>query len=292
MIKQSKRGPLCMVLAAFCWSLGGLCFAFIPWNALSIIGIRALLAAAVFAVYRRSLKVNLTKGNIMAAFFLSATTTLFVLANQFTTAAAAVMLQFTAPIFILIMQFVFYKKKPKPSELIAVIVTVLGMMLFFAGELEEGHLLGNVLAIISGFTFACIFVCNKRPDTNPEQSVMLGFLANAIIFTPFAFFDATILPIYVDVIPWLFIALMGVIQVGLAYVFFTIGIKQTPALLASLIVALEPVLNPIWVAVFTPERPGRYALFGGIVIVITVAVYNMWEARQSTANDKIKNNTN
>jgi len=250
---------------------------------MSIIGLRALLAAAVFAIYRKSIKVKLTKGNIMAALFLSATTMLFVFANQLTTAAAAVMLQFTAPIFILLIQFIFYKKKPRPSEALAVLVTIAGMVLFFADELDAGHMLGNALAIISGLTFACVFVCNQRPDTQPEQSVMLGFLINAILWTPFAFFDTNITT---DIVPWIFIAIMGIVQVGMAYVFFTIGIKRTPALLACLIVALEPVLNPIWVAMFTPERPGRYAIFGGAIIVITVVAFNMWEARKSA--DKLK----
>jgi len=268
-----------MAIASICWSLGGLCFQFIPWNAMSIIGLRALLAAAVFAVYRRSIKVKLTKGNIMAALFLSATTMLFVFANQLTTAAAAVMLQFTAPIFILLIQFIFYKKKPRPSEALAVLVTVAGMVLFFADDLDAGHMLGNILAIISGLTFACVFVCNQRSDTQPEQSVMLGFLINAVLWTPFAFFDTNITA---EIVPWIFIVIMGVVQVGMAYVFFTIGIKRTPALLACLIVALEPVLNPIWVAMFTPERPGRYAIWGGVIIVITVVAFNMWEARRDT----------
>jgi len=152
------------------------------------------------------------------------------------------------------------------------------MLLFFADELHDGHLLGNILAIISGLTFACVFVCNRREDTQPEQSVMLGFLINAILWTPFAFFDSNI---SAELVPWVFIVLMGVVQVGLAYVFFTVGIKRTPALLAILIVALEPVLNPIWVAMFTPERPGRFAFLGGIVIVVTIVAFNMWEARRN-----------
>ena len=280
MIGQSNKGPLCMAAAAICWSLGGLFFQFIPWNALSIIGLRALFAAIVFAIFRKSVKLKLTKGNILAAMFLSATTMLFVFANQLTTAAAAVMLQFTSPIFILLIQFAFYKKKPRISEILAVIMAILGMLLFFADELDEGHLLGNILAIISGLTFACIFVCNQRKDTQPEQSVMLGFLINAVLWTPFALFDSNITA---AIVPWVFIIAMGAVQVGLAYVFFTIGIKHTPALLASLIVALEPVLNPIWVAMFTPERPGRFAILGGIVIVTTVVAYNMWVAKTRTS---------
>jgi len=267
-----------MVAAAICWSIGGLCFQFIPWNALSIVGLRALLAALVFAIFRKGFKVTLSKGNIMAALFLSATTMLFVFSNQLTTAAAAVMLQFTSPIFVLLLQFILYKKKPRFSEIAAVVVTICAMALFFADELSEGHMLGNILAIISGFTFACVFVCNQRPDTQPEQSIMLGFLINAVLWTPFAFFDANITA---DIVPWIFIVIMGVVQVGLAYMFFTAAIKRTPALLACLIVALEPVLNPIWVGLFTPQRPGRFAIIGGAIIVITVVIYNISEARRA-----------
>jgi len=277
MTNADRKGPLCMAGASICWSFGGLCLKFVQhWNAMSIIGLRALFAAIVFAIFRKGLKVRFTKGNVLAAIFLASTTVLFVFANQLTTAAAAVLLQFTAPVFILFIEFIFYRKKPRLSEAMAVTFTILGIMLFFADQLDAGHLLGNVLAIISGLTFAFVFVCNKRPDTEPEQSVMLGFLINTVVWTPFAFFDPNITA---DLVPWGFVILMGTIQVGLAYVFFSIGIKRTSALLACLIVAIEPVLNPVWVALATPERPGRYALVGGIVIILTIVGYNVWVAR-------------
>jgi len=278
MTKHEHKGALAMVAASICWSIGGLCFKFIPWSAMSIIGLRALLAAAVYAIFRKSLKVKLTRGNVLAAIFISATTVLFVFANQMTTAAAAVMLQFTSPIFVLLIHFIIYKQKPKPSEALAVTITILGMLLFFADRLDPGQMTGNILALISGVTFALVFVCNSRPDTDPQQSVMLGFLINAAVWTPFAFFDPGIAA---DIVPWAFIVLMGTVQVGLAYVFFTIGIKRTPALLASLIVALEPVLNPVWVALFHTERPGKYAIAGGVVIILAVVGYNIWVARKS-----------
>jgi len=277
MNNSEYKGPLCMVGAAICWSIGGLCFKFIPWNALSIVGFRALLAAVVYAIFRKGVKVKLTRGNVLAALFISCTTVLFVFANQLTTAAAAVMLQFTAPVFILIINFLFYKKKPQLSEAVAVAVTILGMFLFFAGDLGTGRTLGNIIATFSGLTFACVFVLNKRPDTQPEQSVMLGFLINAIVWTPFALFDPNITA---DIVPWAFVTLMGVVQVGLAYVFFTAGIKRTSALLAMLIAALEPVLNPIWVALFYPEIPGPYAIAGGTVIIVTIVIYNLWVAKR------------
>ena len=262
-----------MAIASTLWSLGGLCLKFIPWNATSVIGIRALLAAAVFAIYRNGIKVRLTKGNILAAIFLSVTTVLFVFANRLTTAAAAVLLQFTAPVFILFIEFILYHKKPRVSEALAVALTILGVILFFADQLDAGHLWGNVLALISGLTFAFVFVYNKRPDTDPEHSVMLGFMINAVIWTPFAFFDSSITA---DIVSWGFVLLMGTVQVGLAYVFFSISIKRTSALLACLMVAIEPVLSPVWVALATPERPGRFTVAGGVVIVATIVSYNLW----------------
>ena len=276
MLTTDRKGPLCMVAASLCWSLGGLCIRFIPWSAMSIIGMRALLAAIVFAVYRKSIKLKLSKGNVMAGVCLSATTVLYVFANQLTTAAAAILLQFTSPVFILLIHLFFYKKRPKLSEIIAVSVTIIGMLLFFADGLDAGNILGNLLAICSGLSFAGVFVCNKRPDTDPGQSVMLGFLINAAIWMPFAFFDKAITA---DPVAWSFIVLTGVVQVGLAYIFFSVGIKRTSALLACLTTALEPVLNPIWVALATPERPGRYAILGGAVIMLAIVGYNLWLER-------------
>ena len=265
-----------MVAASICWSLGGVCIKFIPWSAMSIISMRAALAAVVFAIYRRSVKVQLTKGNVMAAVCLASTTILFVFANRLTTAAAAIVLQFSSPVFILFINYIFYRKRPRLSELLAVFVTTAGIVLFFADQLDAGHLLGNILAIASGLSFAGVLVCNKRPDTDPQQSVMLGFFINAVIWLPFVFLDSSITA---DAAACGLILVLGVVQVGLAYVFFTVGIKHTQPLPACLITALEPVLSPIWVALATDEMPGRFALIGGVIILCSIIAYNAWEAR-------------
>ena len=264
-----------MIAASICWSFGGICIKFIPWGAMSIIGLRAALAAAVFVIYRKSAKIELTFGNILAALCLSATTVLFVFANKLTSAAAAILLQFSAPVFIILIQLVFYKKKPKLGEAAAVAAAILGMALFFADKLGGGGLIGNILAIASGVSFAGVFVCNKRHDTEPKQALLLGFFINAAIGLPFVFFEAT-----ADLAAWAAALFLGIVQVGLAYVFFSVGIKKTSALLACLITALEPVLNPLWVALATGEMPGPFAAVGGAVIVGTVIVYNMREAKK------------
>jgi len=269
--KINRLGPIYMLAASICWSFGGICIKFIPWGAMSIIGLRAFLAAIVFIIWKRSVKINFTKGNILAALCLSATTVLFVFANKLTSAAAAILLQFTAPVFIILIHLVFYRRKPKLSEAVAVSVTILGMLLFFADSLDSGGITGNILAVASGLCFAGVFVCNKRPDTNPEQALLLGFLINSIIGLPFVFFEVTAEPV-----AWIAVIFLGIVQVGLAYVFFSAGIKKTSALTACLITAIEPVLNPVWVALATGEIPGMFAITGGAVIILTVISYNIW----------------
>ena len=272
-----RSGPIFFVLASICWSFGGLFIKFIPWGAMSIIGIRAFLAAIVFVIYRRSFKIELTPGNIMTAVCLSATTVMYVFANKLTTAAAAILLQFTAPIFIILIYLIFYKKKPTVSAVIAVLFTIFGMTLFFADNLNAGALWGNIMAVVSGLSMAGVYVCNKREDTNPENALFLGFLINTCIGVPFAFFEVT-----ADISAWVAVIFLGVIQVGFAYIFFSKGIKKTPALLACLISTIEPVLNPIWVMLagifgLLPELeiPGLFALIGGIIIILTVVAYNI-----------------
>ncbi len=249
---------------------------FIPWGAMSIVGLRALLAAVVFALYRKSIKVKLTRGNILAALCLSSTTILFVFSNKMTTAAAAILLQFTAPVFIILIHLIFYKQKPRLAQLFALMATVAGMVLFFFGRLEGGYWMGNVLAVLSGVSFAGVFVCNRREDTQPEQALFLGFVINACLALPFAFFEVT-----VDMGAWAAVIVLGIVQVGLAYVFFSVGIRHTHALSACFITALEPVLNPVWVALFYGERPSGYAIAGGVIIILAVLTYNVWEARNT-----------
>ena len=269
-----------MIAASVCWSLGGLLIRFVPeaWGGMSIVGVRAFLAAIVFIIWRRDVKVKLTKGNILGAVCLSANTALFVFANLLTTAAAAILLQFSAPVFIILIHFVFYQIKPKLSEVLAAAITILGMLLFFVDRLETGGALGNVLAIIAGLAFAGVFVCNKRPDAQPEQSLLLSFYISSVIGLPFVFLHVT-----ADLVGWGSVVVLGIVQVGLAYVFFSQGIKKTSALLACLITALEPILNPLWVGLVTGEIPGRFSIAGGIIIVLTVVIYNIWSARD---NDK------
>ena len=262
-----------------CWSFGGVFIKFIPWGAMSIVGLRAVFAALVFVVFRKSFRVNLTLGNIITALCLSATTLLYVFANKMTTAAAAILLQFTAPVFIVLIYLVFYRKKPSLGSVLAILLTLAGMWLFLMDGFGAGGFVGNVLAIISGLTMAGVYVGNKRADTNPQDALFLGFLINSFIGLIFAVTEVT-----ADFSSWIIVILLGVVQVGLAYVFFSKAIKSVSALLACLISTVEPLLNPLWVMLAgfaglldVTEIPGLFALVGGAIIICSVVGYSIWE---------------
>jgi drug/metabolite transporter (DMT)-like permease len=265
-----------IVCTAILWSFAGLLIKLVPWDAMTIVGLRSAFAALVMVIYMRRPHITFSLPVIMGALSMSGTTVLFVFANKLTTAANAIVLQYSAPIFVLIISMIFFKKRPKPLDLIAVFVVFVGMALFFFDHLRADAMLGNILACLSGVTFAGVFLMNKSPKAKPEESVLLGHIINTAIGMPFVIMNVTFEPA-----AWGAIALLGIFQLGLAYVLFTIGIKLTPPISASLIATLEPLLNPIWVLLLTGEEPGVWALIGGVIVIITVVIYNIADAKQN-----------
>ncbi len=275
-MRSNVKGPLLIACTAILWSFGGLLIKLVPWDAMTIVGIRSVFAALVMIIYMRRLHITFSLPVIMGALSMSGTTVLFVFANKLTTAANAIVLQYTAPIFVVVISIIFFGKRPKPLDLAAVFAVFIGMALFFLDQLHADAMLGNILACLSGITFAGVFLMNKSPNAKPEEAVLLGHLINAAIGIPFAAESVTFEPA-----AWGAIALLGIFQFGLAYVLFSIGIKLTQPISASLIATLEPLLNPIWVLLLTGEAPGVWALIGGVIVIVTVAIYNIQDSKRS-----------
>lgn len=275
-MRGNAKGPLLIVCTAVLWSFGGLLIKLVPWDAMTIVGVRSAFAALVMVVYMRRPHITFSLPVIMGALSMSATTVLFVFANKLTTAANAIVLQYSAPIFVVIISILFFRKRPRPLDLVSVFVVFIGMALFFFDQLRADAMLGNILACLSGLTFAGVFLMNRSPNAKPEESVLLGHIINAAVGAPFAVMNVTF-----DLSAWGAIALLGIFQLGVAYVLFSVGIKHTPPISASLIATLEPLLNPIWVLLMTGEQPGVWALIGGAVVIITVVIYNVADAKQN-----------
>lgn len=277
-MKDGAKGPLLIAATAILWSFGGLLIKLISWNAMTINGMRAIFAAAILMAYMRKPRITFSLPVILGGVCMAATTILFVFANKLTTSANAIVLQYTAPIFLIILTPLVLKTRLKALDIAAVLATFAGIALFFLDQLKGSALLGNLLAVASGLTFAGLFLSNKLPGARPAEALLLGHLINIAAGLPFIFTSITFEPT-----AWLAIVLLGVFQLGLAYVLFSIGVKTTPPITASLIAALEPLLNPIWVFLLggSHEKPGVWALAGGAIVLVAVVAYNVLTFRMS-----------
>jgi drug/metabolite transporter (DMT)-like permease len=270
------KGPLLIAASAIMWSSAGVLIKLVPWNAMSIVGLRSLFAAAVLLIYMRRPRISFTKPVILGGLSLSATMVLFVFANKLTTAANAIVLQYTSPIFVILLSPLLLKSRSKALDIATVGVVFAGVALFFFGQMRTDAVLGSILGVLSGFTCAMAFIAYRMPGAKPVESMLLAFLVNIFAGAPFVAIGVTF-----EAVPWLVVALLGVFQLGLPYVIFSIGIRRTPPLTACLVCALEPLLNPVWVMIATGEKPGVYALIGGILVIAAVAAYNVLSVRQA-----------
>lgn len=275
-----QRGTLFVFLAAVLYSIGGLCIKVIPWNGLSINSARNVVALLVVGGYLAvsGHRLRLNRWIALGAVSVCGTNVLFSMANKLTTAANTIVLQFTAPIFVILLAVLFWRKKPERLDLAACALVLAGVVCFFVDSLEMGGMLGNVLALISGLSYAGVFLLNDLPNADPISSVFWGDAASVVIGLPFLLRETAFTPTAV-----ISVAILGAFQVGLAYVLMCIGLRTTPAVTASLISGIEPVLNPVLVAVFYGEKIGRLALVGAVIVVASVVGYNVIRGRRAVA---------
>ena len=261
-----------MLACASLWSIAGIFIKLIDWSPLVIAGFRSIIAAAVMVAYMcfKKKKIIFNRSSIMSGIMLCLTFLLFVTANKLTTSANAIVLQFTAPIFILLLSALFLHQRFHTADVITVVVTLLGISLFFFDKLSSGSLLGSCVAIFAGFSMACMYICTGRSDETSRMSgILIGHLLTAIVGIPFAF----ILPTPISTKAVLSILVLGIFQLGIPYVLYGIAVANCTPLSCSLIGAIEPLLNPLWVFIFSREVPGPWALVGGIIVILTITIW-------------------
>ena len=268
------RGVLEILLCSALWSIAGIFMKQIPWSGFAIAGLRSLLAGSVAAIYMaiKKQKLLICKQSIFGAVSLAGTMILFSVANKATTAANAIVLQFTSPIWVMFLSVRFLKKRFDKADLLAVALTFAGIALFFADGLGGGHFWGDILALGSGLTFACYYLSLGDCEENVRTSTIV--MANAITFLVGIPFLLTTQPVFTGKIV-LYLFILGVFQLGIPYVLLAHGAGFCPPLVCSLLGALEPLLNPVWVAIFDGEVPGIKALLGGIIVIVTIAVWTV-----------------
>lgn len=259
---MKNKGNLYIFITAFLWSLGGVLVKLIPLNALAINGLRSIIALIFYILYDREYKIKINKCIVLAALCLVGCNSLYVLANKLTTAANAIVLQYTAPIFVLILNSIYTKKLPSKEKVGVILLAFSGMVLFFFDQMNAGEMLGNIVAIMAGVCFAGVFFFNALEEGSSKDASKLAFLLSFLVSIPF-YTDLDTL----NLSGILALLALGIFQVGLAYVFFSKGIKLTSAVNSSLISLVEALMNPIWVFLFIGEMPSAFALIGGCIVL-------------------------
>ncbi len=269
---KKTMGTAAVLAASLCFSLGGLLMKLIPWNPLAINGVRNVIACTVIGLYIRTIhhKIVFNPTVLMGAVALAGTMTLYAVANKLTTAGNTIILQYTAPIWIIILMYFMFGQKPDRTAITAIIIVLAGILCFFFEGLSTGKWLGDSLALLSGVFYAVVFMLNQFPKGDALSSVFFGQLGCGIFLSPFVLRETDFSP---GVLLAVFV--LGAVQVGLAYIFFTTGTKYTDPVTASIINAMEPILNPVLVAVFYGEMLGKLSLVGAAIVISGILYYNL-----------------
>lgn len=273
--KSALRGSLYMIAAAVLWSTGGVFIKLIPWAPQSINCARCFVAlAAALAVSVRRPMERPTATTCFAGVCFSLTTLCLTMATKMTLAANAILLQYTSPLFIIVIESVLNRRRPKKADVLCSLCILTGIFLCCSGG--AGKLSGNLMGLLSGLFFSMMFLTNSRPDAQPAMANNIGFAIGFAMGLPWLAAETD----------WsgrvlLLVLGLGLGQFCLAYAFFARGIRLVSPLTANFLATLEPILNPVWVALIYAEQiPLRTVLGGGLTLFSALAYSTLPVFRQ------------
>ena len=280
-----RRAIALLALCGLFWSTGGLLIKLVHWHPLAIWSARSAIAAAALCLVHRPNLRRLTRGEWAAAAALAATTGLFILANKLTTAANAILIQYSAPVWIALLGVWFLGERATRLDWLTIGLVLSGIVLFFFEQLTLDHVAGNLVALTAGVTFAFSAMTLRRVATahlagpsagssgparaplDPMRPLVLGNLIGAALGAPAMLLDSP-----PDATGWAALLALGVVQQAAAYLCYARAIRHATALDAMLVPVIEPILSPLWVALAFGERPGPWALAGGVIVVGAVSL--------------------
>lgn len=281
-MSEHRKGIIAIIIAALLWSTGGLFIKLISLDAYQLSFYRSIFSALTFVVLFRKKVFVFNTAILFNGLFYAGILILFVVATKLTTAANAIFLQYTAPIYVLIFEPLILKTKLKTINVFSVIISFLGMTLFFVGEISPSHFSGNLVALLSGICFAAFLIGIRK--SSEEYRVPSIFWGN--IFIPILCFSSVYPEFNIDLKNFMMVAYLGIFQIGFAYAIFTYSIKRIEGIEAALIAMIEPVINPIWVYFGYGEKPSPFAILGGLIILSTITIRTIiTEKRRLNSNN-------
>jgi|TARA_B100001964_G_scaffold242626_1_gene317989 drug/metabolite transporter (DMT)-like permease len=261
---KSSTSYILLITAALMWSLGGVFIKLVDLNPMGIAGIRSLGAAVVLLIYIKKPRLYWNRYFLTGVLAYTAMVVLYVLSIRLTTAANAIFLEFTAPIYVVAFSYLLLNERINRFDILTMVIIFLGMGLFFMDELTFYGFWGNIMALIAGVCLALVTVMIRKEKESAFEIVFYGNVLTAIICFTFIIEGLS----NSTQLDWLIIFGLGIFQLGIPYILYTTALKYVSALDAILVGMLEPILNPIWVYIFIGEAMGEWAFIGGALVII------------------------
>ena len=271
-LQDKTKGRLLIISTALLWGLAGVCVKSIPWNSFSIMAARCAVGVIMLGLFKKSFRIRSNRQTLLGAIMMSLTGLLYMSSIKLTTAATAIVLQYIAPILVFLYSVFFQKVRPKLSEALIVLAVFGGCALSFADQLDASHVLGNLLGLLSGVTFAGQIIIFSDPSADSNEGMYLSNVISLLVCFPFWFFDKN-LAFTKEAVFWIII--LGVFQYGLANFCFAKGVQKLNKVETSLLLTIEPIFNPIPVWIVTGEKPGQLAMAGFVVVIAGVTLYSL-----------------
>lgn len=274
---------LAVLGAALLFSTGGAAIKATTLSSMQVASFRSGVAALAILLFLPAARRGWTRRSVLVGIAYAGTMIQFVAATKLTTAANTIFLQSTAPLYVLLLSPYLLGERARRSDLVYMALMSVGLAAFFVGErapdaLAPNPVLGNLIALGSGVTWALTVLGLRwlaQPDSRGRTpSNLTGVLAGNVI--AFAVCLPAALPVSAVAADFAVIAYLGVFQIGLAYLLLSRGLRGLPALEGSLLLLVEPVLNPVWALWLHGELPGPWAGVGGLIILAATFARTAW----------------
>jgi len=284
-VNRLTQARLQVLAAALLFSVGGAGIKACALTSWQVASFRSGIAAVAVWLMMPEARRGWTRSVALVSLFYAATVLLFVLANKLTTSANTIFLQSTAPLYILMLAPWLLHERSRPFDLVVIALLAVGLSMFFIGSEQPlrtatNPVLGNILAATAGVTWAFTIMGLRKlgraegGTASVSAVVVAGNLLAFLVALPFA------LPVHqARPVDWAIVSGLGVVQIGVAYVFLTRAMRDVPALEASVLLLLEPALNPLWSWIVHGERPGPWSNAGGVLILGATALKTWFDSR-------------
>lgn len=270
---QAQRAVFLTLIAALLWSLSGVFIKLIALDGITVVCLRSFFASLVLLPFLRGQTFRWSWAMLGGAATYTGFTYCIIISTKLTTSAIAVMMQYTAPIYVAFLSWFLLKERVHRADWLCLVAVLAGMALFFLDETGGGSLVGNIFALGNGIFFALTSIFLRfQKDGHPEQSIFLGSIFSTLLGLPHAISSLSLQPPTGQDIA---VLIMAGIVVSLGYRLFTEASKSLTAVQTVMLPIIDPILNPIWVFFGVGERPSLICVCGGVIVLTAITIRSL-----------------